>query len=143
MRRAIRYGVKLGLKEAFFYNACLAVIAHLGEAYPDLVERRGFIEEVVRSEEERFSETLEKGLTLEPKHPLLRTSLAYEGMRLGELPQAIEILERVIEDDKSMRLAFPTLAMCYVQIGDRERAAAGGSEGRQDGSPCGMARLVP
>ncbi len=64
MRRAIRYGVKLGLKEAFFYKAALAVIEHLGEAYPDLRERRGFIEEVVRSEEERFSETLEKGLSL-------------------------------------------------------------------------------
>jgi serine/threonine protein kinase/Tfp pilus assembly protein PilF len=72
---------------------------------------------------ELANDELEKGLTLEPKHPLLRTSLAYERMRQGDIKQAIEILELVIKDDDTMRLAFPTLAMCYVQIGERERAA--------------------
>ena len=65
---------------------------------------------------------LEKGLTLEPRHPLLRTSVAYQHMRLGDLRQAIEMLEAVIRDDDSMRIAYPTLAMCYVQEGDRVRA---------------------
>jgi serine/threonine-protein kinase len=45
-------------------------------------------------------------------------------MRQGDTRQAIEILEGVIHDDASMRIAFPTLAMCYVQIGDRARAAS-------------------
>jgi len=63
-------------------------------------------------------------MALEPKHPLLRTSMAYQRMRQGEMLQAIEILEGVIADDDSMRLAFPTLAMCYVQVGERERAAS-------------------
>jgi eukaryotic-like serine/threonine-protein kinase len=67
---------------------------------------------------------LEKGMALEPKHPLLRTSMAYQRMRQGEMRQAIEILEGVIADDDSMRLAFPTLAMCYVQVDERERAAS-------------------
>ena len=73
---------------------------------------------------ELANDELEKGLTLEPKHPLLRTSLAYERMRQGDLLKAIEILELVIQDDSTMRLAFPTLAMCYVQVGQRERAAS-------------------
>ncbi len=73
---------------------------------------------------ELANEELQKGLALEPKHPLLRTSTAYQRMRQGEMPQAIEILEGVIRDDKSMRLAFPTLAMCYVQVGEREKAAS-------------------
>jgi serine/threonine-protein kinase len=72
---------------------------------------------------ELANDELEKGLSLEPKHPLLRTSLAYERMRQGDIEQAIQILELVIKDDDTMRLAFPTLAMCYVQIGERERAA--------------------
>jgi serine/threonine-protein kinase len=72
---------------------------------------------------ELANDELEKGLSLEPKHPLLRTSLAYERMRQGDIKQAIKILELVIRDDDTMRLAFPTLAMCYVQIGERERAA--------------------
>ena len=64
MRRAIRYGVKMGLKEPFLFQTANAVIDLMGEAYPELIERRGFIEEVIRGEEERFAETLEKGLQL-------------------------------------------------------------------------------
>lgn len=67
---------------------------------------------------------LEKGLALEPRHPLLRTSAGYQQMRMGNLDAAIEILEGVIRDDASMRIAVPTLAICYVQAGDRVRAAA-------------------
>jgi eukaryotic-like serine/threonine-protein kinase len=67
---------------------------------------------------------LQKGLTLEPRHPLLRTSLAYQRMRQENMQEAIRILEAVIHDDESLRIAFPTLAMCYVQAGERARAAA-------------------
>ncbi|RXS96467.1 serine/threonine-protein kinase [Silvibacterium dinghuense] len=72
---------------------------------------------------ELAQEELDKGLTLEPKHPLLRTSVAYQRMRKGELRGAIELLEEVIRDDESMRMAFPTLAMCYAMVGERDRAA--------------------
>jgi serine/threonine-protein kinase len=73
---------------------------------------------------ELAEEELQKGLTLEPKHPLLRTSVAYQRMRQGDMQQAIAILEAVIHDDESMRIAFPTLALCYVQAGQRDRATA-------------------
>jgi tetratricopeptide (TPR) repeat protein len=73
---------------------------------------------------ELAEEELQKGLTLEPKHSLLRTSLAYQHMRKGELEKAIELLEAVIREDDSMRIAFPTLALCYVQVGQREKAAS-------------------
>jgi len=62
-------------------------------------------------------------LALEPRHPLLRTSAGYQQMRLGNVLAAIEILEGVIKDDSSMRIAVPTLALCYVQAGNREHAA--------------------
>ncbi|MFC5864508.1 protein kinase [Acidicapsa dinghuensis] len=67
---------------------------------------------------------LAKGLALEPKHPLLRTSAGYQQMRLGNVLEAIALLEAVIRDDESMRIAVPTLALCYVQAGDRTQAAA-------------------
>jgi serine/threonine protein kinase/Tfp pilus assembly protein PilF len=73
---------------------------------------------------ELAGDELEKGLALEPRHPLLRTSAGYQQMRLGNLKAAIEILEGVIHDDGSLRIAVPTLALCYVQAGDRARAAA-------------------
>ena len=44
-------------------------------------------------------------------------------MRLGNLRNAIDILEEVIHDDSSMRIAVPTLALCYVQAGERALAA--------------------
>lgn len=73
---------------------------------------------------ELADDELTKGLTLEPRHPLLRTSVAYQRMRQGDLHEAIRLLEDVIRDDTSMRIAYPTLAMCYAQIGDRQRAAS-------------------
>ena len=73
---------------------------------------------------ELAGDELEKGLALEPRHPLLRTSSGYQQMRMGNLKEAIEILEAVIRDDESLRIAVPTLAMCYVQVGERARAAA-------------------
>ncbi|MGA2808902.1 MAG: protein kinase [Terracidiphilus sp.] len=73
---------------------------------------------------ELAGDELQKGLALEPRHPLLRTSAGYQQMRLGNLDAAIEILEGVIRDDESMRIAVPTLALCYVLTGAWERGAA-------------------
>jgi serine/threonine-protein kinase len=73
---------------------------------------------------ELAGDELAKGLALEPRHPLLRTSSGYQQMRMGNLAAAIEILEGVIHDDESLRIAVPTLALCYVQAGDRARGAA-------------------
>ncbi len=73
---------------------------------------------------ELAADEIEKGLTLEPRQPLLRISLGYQQMRTGDLPAAIETLENVIRDEESLRIVFPTIALCYVQLGDREKAAS-------------------
>jgi eukaryotic-like serine/threonine-protein kinase len=72
---------------------------------------------------ELAADEIEKGLTLEPRQPLLRTSLGYQQMRTGDLPKAIETLENVIRDDSSLRIVYPTIALCYVQLGDRAKAS--------------------
>jgi alanyl-tRNA synthetase len=64
LRRAARHGRILGLTEPFLYKVAAAVAEVMGDAYPELRERQGHIQEVIRVEEERFSETLEKGLGL-------------------------------------------------------------------------------
>ncbi len=64
MRRGIRYGVKLGLEGPFLHETVQAVIAHFGEAYPELRERSDFIRDVVKIEEERFGSTLHRGMAL-------------------------------------------------------------------------------
>lgn len=72
---------------------------------------------------ELADEELEKGLALEPKQPLLRISRGYQLMRLGKLSEAIDALEEVIAEDSTMRIVYPTIAMCYAQLGDRTKAA--------------------
>ena len=73
---------------------------------------------------ELAGEEIEKGLTLEPRQPLLRISLGYQQMRLGDLQRAVQTLEQVVADERSLRIVFPTIAMCYVQLGDRATAAS-------------------
>ena len=64
MRRAIRYGVKLGIEHPFLGEIAAATIDLMGDSYPDLVDRRGFIDKVVGNEEATFRETLDRGLQL-------------------------------------------------------------------------------
>jgi len=64
LRRASRHGVLLGLEEPFLHRVSDAAIDELGEAYPDLRERRDFILDRIRRDEERFLTTLSKGLRL-------------------------------------------------------------------------------
>ena len=64
MRRAIRYGVKIGLDEPFMYQTAERVITDMSAAYPNLTERKSFILEVIRAEEDRFAQTLSRGLEL-------------------------------------------------------------------------------
>ncbi len=62
LRRAIRHGRKLGLTEPFLHHVTPAVLATLGDVYPELIASREAIAAVGRREEERFGETLAVGL---------------------------------------------------------------------------------
>jgi len=64
LRRAARHARVLGFEEPFLWKMCEPVHAVMGAAYPELGERRAYIEDVVRGEEERFAETLDRGLAL-------------------------------------------------------------------------------
>jgi len=65
LRRAVRYGYTfLGMREAFLYQLVPQLIADLGEAYPELVKQEKQIVPVIKSEEEAFLRTLDKGIGL-------------------------------------------------------------------------------
>jgi len=64
LRRAARHGRLIGLKEPFLHEVAKTVAAVMGDAYPELRKEEQRIREVIRTEEERFGETLEKGLVL-------------------------------------------------------------------------------
>jgi alanyl-tRNA synthetase len=64
IRRAIRHGYQLGQTEPFFWRLVEPLAAEMGDAYPELRERREHVERVLRTEEERFADTLEQGLRI-------------------------------------------------------------------------------
>jgi alanyl-tRNA synthetase len=64
MRRAIRHGRKIGFDGPFLHKVCGYVIEQMKGAYPDLVEKKAFIERAVQAEEEQFFKTLDRGLGL-------------------------------------------------------------------------------
>jgi alanyl-tRNA synthetase len=63
IRRAARFGTKLGFNEPFLAKVADAVIDVMGEHYTELVEQADSIKRVITLEEERFHRTMERGLT--------------------------------------------------------------------------------
>jgi alanyl-tRNA synthetase len=64
MRRAIRHGKRLGLERPFLADVCRAVIAEMGDAYPQTRDNEPFVTKVAQQEEEGFRRTLDRGLAL-------------------------------------------------------------------------------
>ena len=64
IRRAVRFGRLLGIKDFFAFKFVEPVLKIYGETYPELNENKDFIEEQLVREEEKFSQTLSKGLAL-------------------------------------------------------------------------------
>jgi len=63
LRRGILYGKKLGLQTGFFEQLVAPVVESLGPVFPELVQQQDIIRRVIRSEEESFGKTLDRGLT--------------------------------------------------------------------------------
>jgi alanyl-tRNA synthetase len=64
LRRAVRYGKVLGVDRPFLWELTSIVGEIMGGYYPEVMEKREFIEKVIRTEEERFHETLSDGLAI-------------------------------------------------------------------------------
>ena len=64
LRRAVLYGKKLNMNEAFIYQLVDNVIEVLGNVFPDVLPRREFITRTIQGEEHRFHQTIERGLEL-------------------------------------------------------------------------------
>jgi alanyl-tRNA synthetase len=62
IRRAAQHGQRIGMQPPFLAGLAGVVIEQMGEAYPELGEHRREIQQVLTAEEERFGETLERGM---------------------------------------------------------------------------------
>ena len=64
IRRAIRHGYQLGGEVPFFYKIVDSLVKQMGEAFPELQQNQLRIEDALKKEEMRFSETLDQGLKI-------------------------------------------------------------------------------
>jgi len=64
LRRAVRFGYKIGIKEEFLYKSVDVVVDTLKNAYPELEMSKEFVKNIIKAEESRFLETLQNSLEL-------------------------------------------------------------------------------
>ena len=64
IRRALRHGWMLGVRQPFFHKLVATLDAQMGEAYPELTAQRELVERALKAEEERFAETLDSGMRI-------------------------------------------------------------------------------
>ena len=64
LRRAVRYGRTLGFREPFFYKLVDVLAETMGEVFPEIRAKKKHVQDVIRTEEESFNKTLDKGIAL-------------------------------------------------------------------------------
>jgi len=102
IRRAIRYGKQLGIKEAFTHKVAEIVIAEMGGYYPEVRKNRDFIMEQLAQEEEKFDKTLENGIK-ELKKIFNR---AFGGIDPENLPSGTILKGNIIEGSGLGKIIF-------------------------------------
>ncbi len=107
MRRAIRYGRNIGLTRPFLHDTAAVVFDIMKPAYPELSDAKAFITNVIKNEEMRFSQTLDKGLKL-----LTETLTEMKAEQRAEVPGdvvfklydtygfPVDIVRDVVRDEK-------------------------------------------
>ena len=64
LRRAVRYGRTLGFHEPFFYKLVDVLADTMGDVFPEIRAKKKHVQEVIRTEEEAFNKTLDRGIEL-------------------------------------------------------------------------------
>lgn len=123
LRRAVRYGVKLGLNSSFLYKVVPLVIFLMKDAYPELEKGEELIVNIVKREEENFLSTLQRGLEK------LEDIMEKEGYISGE--EAFRLydtygfpLELTIEIARERNIAVDIEGFKQMMEDSRERARA-------------------
>src|SRR5438046_1387 len=142
MRRAMRHGRLLGLTEPFLWRTVDWVVGLMRDAYPELTTERARVEETVRTEEERFAETLDLGMRLIEEYdeaqrrerpPSVTSPRTLSGEFLFRLYDTYGFPRDLAEEifrDKGWLVTDETHAAYEAETAaQRERAAAGAAFG--------------
>ncbi|MFH1111624.1 MAG: alanine--tRNA ligase [Patescibacteria group bacterium] len=93
IRRAIRYGKLLGVKDNFVVSVAEVVISRFKDIYPELLQNEEFIVNELKTEEEKFSKTLEKGLREFSKLSQVNGKIAFDLYQSCGFP--LELIEEL------------------------------------------------
>ena len=125
IRRAIRYGRRLGLEEPFLTQVAECVLPLFQQVYGELEENRDFILRVVRLEEERFGETYDRGIGI------LNGMMQYRMLHREAVP-------KVAEDAKSRKPVPDGAAAALASARPRRGRANRPGDGGGNGFPVGV-----
>ncbi|NCN26610.1 alanine--tRNA ligase [bacterium] len=134
LRRAVRFGKQLGLPGPFLWELYPELQAAMGVAYPELNERESVVIDVLRQEEEKFFETLEKGLGLlenaftQSKNKLLAADVAFQLYDTFGFP--LDLTE-LIAREKGFKVDTEGFEKLLSSQQERSRAAWKGSGAQQ------------
>ena len=64
LRRAVKYGRNLGIYEPFLYKLIVPLTGTMGEAFPELPDKQDYITKMIRSEEDSFGQTIDRGIEI-------------------------------------------------------------------------------
>lgn len=130
IRRAARHGKLIGIDRPFLTGLCDAVIKENGGAYPELVEKRDMIKNIIKNEEASFAKTIDQGLSI------LEELMKNGGMLSGE--DAFRLydtygfpvdLTRDILAEKGMQLDEETFKKCMEQQREKARSSRKAADG--------------
>ncbi len=130
IRRAVRHGKLIGINRPFFMELCNIVINENKSGYPELIEKKQFIEKVITNEEASFNKTIDQGLSM------LEALTKNGGMLSGE--DAFKLydtygfpvdLTKDILAEKGMTLDEEKFAACMEEQRQKARNARKASDG--------------
>ena len=106
LRRAVRYGRTLGFHEPFFYKLVDVLADTMGDVFPEIRARKKQVQETIRTEEEAFNKTLDRGIKLFDNEVLgdaLSAAAHREGFLMGQTTHAFGEIEPEEHEMYNMR----------------------------------------
>ncbi|BDD41131.1 alanine--tRNA ligase [Streptococcus ruminantium] len=146
LRRASMHGQRLGITEPFLYKLVETVGYIMESYYPEVLEKREFIEKIVKSEEESFARTIHTGSQFAEQ---LMDKLATEGKTIIDGRDIFKLydtygfqveLTEELAENRGMTLDIPGFEAAMKEQQDRARASVvkGGSMGMQNETLAGI-----
>jgi len=126
IRRAVRHGYKLGQKHAFFHRLVADLAKAMGDAYPELPKNAERVRQVLKTEEDRFAETLENGMRV-LEGALTREDRMLDGEMVFQLYDTFGFpvdLTADIARERGVRVDYAGFEQAMARQRERARAAS-------------------